>query len=185
MACCILLFGLIALFTWPLRKLGFMKTRPSPLVWQPSLASGPYKAGQDNELKLSGKRFSWRARVKSFHYAFAGLRHVVEREHNARIHIAASLLVIAAGIYFHVSPRDFAVLIVVIMGVFFAETLNTAFEHLCDVVSPEKNQSVKFAKDIAAGAVLICTIGAASVGLIIFMPYITGNTSPYDFLCRS
>ena len=185
MACCILLFGLIALFTWPLRKLGFMKTRPSPLAWQPSLASGPYKAGQDNELKLSGKRFSWRARVKSFHYAFAGLRHVIEREHNARIHIAASLLVIAAGIYFHVSPRDFAVLILVIMAVCFAETLNTAFEHLCDVVSPEKNQSVKFAKDIAAGAVLICTIGAALVGLIIFMPYITGNTSPYDFLCRS
>lgn len=185
MVCCILLFGLIALITWPLRKLGFLKSRVSPLAWQPSLVGGLDAKTPRNDLKLSGNSFSWRARGKSFHYAFAGLGHVIQREHNARIHIAASLAVIAAGIYFQVCPRDFALLILVIMGVFFAETINTAFEHLCDVVSPEKNQSVKFAKDIAAGAVLISTIGACLVGLIIFFPYVHGHITPYSVLCQS
>jgi len=185
MACCIFAFTLIAIFTWPLRKLGLITSRVSPLAWQPSVAGGPNDALLDNGLKLSGAKFSWRARVNSFQYAFAGLGHVIKREHNARIHIAASAAVIATGFYLQVSSRDFALLILVIIAVFFAETINTAFEHLCDVVLPEKNQSVKFAKDIAAGAVLICTLGACVVGLIIFIPYITGTTSPYYTLCRS
>lgn len=179
MACCILIFGLIALITWPLRKLGLIKSARSPLAWQPGAIS------IESDMKLSGKRFSLRARAKSFQYAFAGLGHVIQNEHNARIHILASIGVILAAIHFQLSIRDFALLILVITAVFFAEIINTAFEHLCDVVSPEENQSVKFAKDIAAGAVLICTIGAGLIGLIIFIPYITGSTSPYYILCRS
>ena len=187
MACCIFAFALIACITWPLRKLGFVKSRVSPLAWQPSFANQSKSKGGRlaNDLKLSGPRFSLRARAMSFQYAFAGLNHVIKREHNARIHIAASIAVMAAAFYLNVSLRDFALLVLVIMAVCFAETMNTAFEHLCDVVSPEKNQSVKFAKDIAAGAVLICTIGACLVGLIIFIPYITSSPSAYKILCRS
>ena len=54
----------------------------------------------------------------------------------------------------------------------FAETINTAFEYLCDVVSPQKNDAVKHAKDIAAGAVLITAIGALIIGSIVLLPYI-------------
>jgi len=184
MACCILIFGLMALITWPLRKLGILKSGPNPLAWQPSSVA-PKNGALENSMKLSGKNFSLRARTKSFQYAFAGLGHVIQNEHNARIHITASIAVILAALHFQLSLRDFALLVLVITAVFFAETINTAFEHLCDVVSPEKNQSVKFAKDIAAGAVLICTIGACLIGLIIFLPYITGSTSAYSILCRS
>ena len=49
-----------------------------------------------------------------------------------------------------------------------AEALNTAFEALCDVASPEFHPSVARAKDIAAAAVLISALGAVVVGLIVF-----------------
>ena len=52
------------------------------------------------------------------------------------------------------------------------EALNTAFEYLCDVVSPEFHPLVRKSKDIAAGAVLLSAVGAAAIGLIIFVPYL-------------
>jgi diacylglycerol kinase (ATP) len=55
--------------------------------------------------------------------------------------------------------------------VWVAETTNTAFEYVCDVVSPEFHVSLEKAKDIAAGAVLICAGGAVALGLLTFWPY--------------
>jgi diacylglycerol kinase (ATP) len=50
--------------------------------------------------------------------------------------------------------------------------MNTAFEALCDRVSPEHHPLVQRAKDVAAGAVLVCAMGAATIGLIVFGPRI-------------
>lgn len=54
--------------------------------------------------------------------------------------------------------------------VWAAEAINTAFELPCDVASPEFHPLVEAAKDIAAGAVLICAIGAAITGLLVLGP---------------
>jgi len=169
MACCILIFGLLSLLVWPLRKLGLLRLRPKATDWAPG-----------SDLKLSGDKFSWRARSKSLGYAISGLAHVLRHEHNARIHLGVAALVITMAAYLKVSLQDFALLILVIMAVCFAETINTAFEHLCDVVSPEQNPSVKFAKDIAAGAVLICAIGAGLVGVTVFAPYLADIFAQMD-----
>jgi diacylglycerol kinase (ATP) len=56
------------------------------------------------------------------------------------------------------------------VAVWTAEALNTAFELLCDVASPEFHPLVEKAKDVAAGAVLIAAIGAAAVGLLVLGP---------------
>ena len=53
-----------------------------------------------------------------------------------------------------------------------AEAVNSSIEALCDLVSPGYNEAIKKAKDLAAGAVLILAIAAATVGLIIFIPKI-------------
>jgi diacylglycerol kinase (ATP) len=55
--------------------------------------------------------------------------------------------------------------------VWIAETINTAIEHLCDVVSPQIQPSVKLSKNIAAGAVLIAAIAAALIDATVFWPY--------------
>jgi diacylglycerol kinase len=46
--------------------------------------------------------------------------------------------------------------------------MNTAIETVVDLVSPEFHPLAKIAKDTAAGAVLVCAIGAGIVGIIIF-----------------
>ena len=59
-----------------------------------------------------------------------------------------------------------------IVIVWTAEGLNTACELLADVSSPEFHPSVKKAKDVAAGAVLIAAIGSAVIGLLVIGPYV-------------
>jgi len=63
-------------------------------------------------------------------------------------------------------------LVLAIVLVWVAEALNTAFEFLCDVASPEFHPIVKKSKDVAAGAVLFSALGAVIVGIIVFYPYV-------------
>ncbi len=116
--------------------------------------------------------FSLKDRVRSFRYAFDGLGFMLRTQHNAWLHALVTVLVVAAGLAFGLSSSDWKWLLLTIVIVWLAETMNTAFEHLCDVVSPEQRDSVRRAKDIAAGAVLICALGAVAMGGLIFGPYL-------------
>ncbi len=111
-------------------------------------------------------------RLKSFSYAFSGLSFVLKTQHNARLHLVISALLVILAIFLKISADDWRWLVLAITIVWFAETINTAFEYVCDVISPQFHADVKKAKDIAAGAVLICAIGAALLGLMIFLPYL-------------
>ncbi|MBL8535832.1 MAG: diacylglycerol kinase family protein [Hyphomonadaceae bacterium] len=115
--------------------------------------------------------FSLGARLKSFAHAFAGFAYMLRTQHNAWIHLLATLAVVVAGALMRVSADDWRWLVTAIALVWAAEAINTAFEHLCDVVSPEFHNSVKLSKDIAAAAVLVCAAAAVLIGLITFLPY--------------
>ena len=93
-------------------------------------------------------------------------------QHNAWVHVAATVIVTVAGLAVGLNAADWKCLVVTITIVWFAEAMNTAFEYLCDVVSPEHNEAVRHAKDIAAAAVLLCAIGAVVMGMLIFVPYL-------------
>ena len=54
-----------------------------------------------------------------------------------------------------------------------AYIINTAIENTVDLITKEKNEQAKIAKDVAAGAVLVSAIAAAIIGLIIFVPKIS------------
>lgn len=111
-------------------------------------------------------------RIKSFGYAWKGVRSLIGREPNARIHCLAIVVVTAAGFFFGITRTEWLAVIVCFGLVLAAEGFNTAIERLVDLVSPERNPIAGDVKDIAAGAVLICAIAAAIVGLIIFTPYL-------------
>jgi diacylglycerol kinase (ATP) len=117
-------------------------------------------------------RFSVVARLKSFKYAFAGFAFMLRTQHNAWAHLAASIIVVALGFALRVDADAWRWLIVAMALVWVAEAMNTAFEHLCDVVSPEFHASVQRSKDIAAAAVLVCAIAAAILGALTFWPYL-------------
>lgn len=115
--------------------------------------------------------FSFTGRIRSFGYAFEGLWLMVKSQYNAWIHVVASISVIILGFYFSVTKIEWLFLILAIMAVWVAETLNTALEILCDVTAPGFHPIIKKAKDVAAGAVLISAVGALCIGGLIFIPY--------------
>lgn len=119
----------------------------------------------------SRNAFSLKSRLRSFGYAFVGLSFMLKTQHNAWLHVVATLAVIALALFLGVSLHDWRWLIMAIVTVWVAESFNTAVEYVCDVVSPGYSASVKRAKDIAASAVLICAIGAVLVGTVTLWPY--------------
>lgn len=93
-------------------------------------------------------------------------------QHNARVHAAATVLVVMAGFGFRISTDDWCWIVLAISIVWTAEALNTAFEFLADVASPAFHPIVRDAKDVAAGAVLLSAIASAIIGAIIFWPHV-------------
>ena len=116
--------------------------------------------------------FSLSDRMKSVGYALQGLRFALATQANFRIQVVAAIACIALGLALRLSADDWLWAILAIAMVLTAELVNTAFEHLCDVVRPELHASVKAAKDVAAGAVLVTSIAAAVIGAMVFWPYL-------------
>lgn len=121
---------------------------------------------------MKNNGFTFRKRLKSFRFAFNGIRLLIRNEHNAWIHCAAAIAVIAAGLFFGLSKMEWIAVTIVIGAVFAAEAVNSAIESLADFVSPDYAETIKKTKDLAASSVLIMAIAAAIVGLIIFIPKI-------------
>lgn len=113
----------------------------------------------------------FRARIKSFGYAFKGIATLVVSQPNAWIHALATVTVVILGLLFQVSATEWCFLLLAMALVWVAEGLNTALEFLTDLVSPDYHPLAGKAKDVAAGAVLIAAILAAAIGGIIFVPY--------------
>ncbi|MFK7983690.1 MAG: diacylglycerol kinase family protein [Saprospiraceae bacterium] len=109
-------------------------------------------------------------RIASFGYAFEGVFEVIQSQANFKIHFLAAFLAIFAGFYFSISNIEWCLIIGSIVAVWSAETFNTAIEHLTNLVSPEYHILAKKTKDAAAGAVLFVAIGAALIGVLIFLP---------------
>ena len=116
--------------------------------------------------------FTLRKRLRSFKFAFNGIKLLITREHNAWIHCFAAVCVIIAGFAFGISTTEWTAVTFAIGTVLAAEAVNSSIEAIADFVSPGYNEAIKRTKDLAAGAVLIIAIAAAIVGLIIFVPKI-------------
>lgn len=113
-------------------------------------------------------------RIKSFGYAFKGIASLIRKEHNAWIHCTAIVLVTIAGFHFDITSTEWCIVVLCFGLVLAAEGFNTAIERLVDLVSPDFHPIAGDVKDVAAGAVLICAIAAAIVGMIVFIPYLFG-----------
>lgn len=106
--------------------------------------------------------------LRGFGYAAAGIVHGFY-ERNFRVHVCAAGFVTWFALRFYeLSRAEWAVLLLTFAAVISAELFNTAIERLCDKVSPEKDEHIKHCKDCAAGAVLVCAIFAAVIGVALF-----------------
>lgn len=121
---------------------------------------------------MQGKKFSIRARLQSFVFAFNGVRLFIQKEHNAWIHLLATVVAVTTGLLLSIQPMEWVAIVFAIGLVWVTEMLNTCLERTIDLISLEKNEKIKFVKDIAAGAVLIASIIALVIAFFVFLPYL-------------
>lgn len=116
-------------------------------------------------------KYDLKKQLRSFGYAWKGIQSCVGKEQNLSFHLIAAMAVIIAGIVLGITRTEWIMVVMCIGTVIAVELFNTAIEKLVDLVSPERHPVAGRVKDIAAGAVLICAVAAAIIGLIIFIPY--------------
>ena len=118
------------------------------------------------------EKHTLRALVKSFKYAITGVFTALRICRNLKIHYLMSVIAIAAGFYFEITKLEFAVILLTITQVICLEMVNTALEHVVDLLTEKRHILAMIAKDVAAGAVLISAIVAFVVGALVFGPYL-------------
>ena len=115
------------------------------------------------------ERFSIKAKLRSFKYAFSGIFSLLKNEHNAWIHCVATIVAVSGGLWLGLNGMEWLFVVGAILLVFALEMINTAIERVCDAITTEIDPMIKQAKDLAAGAVLVGALFALTVtGVIIY-----------------
>ncbi len=109
--------------------------------------------------------------LRGFAHAFRGLG-LAAAQRNFRVQLAVAALVLVAGWQCGVTAGEWAVLTICIFWVLGMEAINSAVEALADRVSREHDPLIGQSKDMAAAAVLLAALGAAVIGLIVFIPHL-------------
>jgi diacylglycerol kinase (ATP) len=121
----------------------------------------------------------------SFHYAFAGILYAVRTQPNMRVHLTLAALVLLASLFLRLDRVYIIALVITIVIVLSLELLNTAIEAVVDLLTVAHHPLAKTAKDAAAGAVLVASIGAVVVGYLAFYQGIQqGGTRVYDAVAQ-
>lgn len=109
---------------------------------------------------------------KSFEFAASGLRGIIVQERNFKIQLSIGFLAVILGFILNLTLSEWLDLVIVITLVLIFELINTSIEEIVDLVSPEYREKAKIAKDVAAGTVLVASIGSVIVGVLLFLPKI-------------
>ena len=103
-------------------------------------------------------------------FAADGIVYSIRTQRNIRIHCFCALGTIVVAGLFLVSRMEFLILLLTIVLVISLEIVNTAVETVVDMYTEEYLPLARIAKNVAAGAVLLASLGAVIVGLLIFGP---------------
>ncbi len=109
-----------------------------------------------------------RGLLKSFVYAFNGIKNAVLTERNFRIHMTAIFFVLYFAALYGLDSTQYAVLALVLALIPTLELVNTAVEKSVDLSTEEHNELAKIAKDSSAAAVLVAAFGAIGVAVALF-----------------
>lgn len=107
--------------------------------------------------------------LRSVGCALKGIAATIRGERNIKVQLVVSVVALALGAVVLRDPLEWAVVILCCGCVIGAELINTAIEHVVDLVSPEWNELAGKAKDAAAGAVLVIAFAAGTIGVIVYV----------------
>lgn len=108
----------------------------------------------------------------AFACAFRGIAALLRDEPHTRFHLVATVASVALGWWLGLCGGEWVAIVLAAGLVWTAEALNTAIEHLADVLHPGQHPGIGRVKDIAAAAVLLASAAAAVTGLIVFGPHL-------------
>ena len=97
---------------------------------------------------------------------------MVSNHNNFRLQIVIGLFAVAAGFFFRLNFLEWMMLILTIGLVLIAEMANSSIEAMVDLITKERKQEAKKAKDIAAGMELLASGLAIIIGILVFGPYL-------------
>ena len=117
-------------------------------------------------------KWSTKSFYQSLKCALTGIKEIFISQRNIKIQMAAGIIAIAMGFLFKISPNEWLAIAIVIGSVIAMESTNTAIEYTVDLITEEKNEKARIAKDASAAGVLLASITATIVGMIIFLPKI-------------
>lgn len=107
--------------------------------------------------------------VAPFNVAINGIVHTFRTQRHMRVHLYVTILTVLGSFFLNLRLREILILLFMITFVLVAEMFNSAIEAVVDLASPNYHPLAKFAKDIAAGAVLITTIMSIIVGAMVVL----------------
>jgi diacylglycerol kinase (ATP) len=109
--------------------------------------------------------------LDSANAATEGIIHAARTQRHIKFHLIVAFFVLFFCFIIGVEKIEFIMISLITLLVIVAEMFNSSLESVVNLVSPEKNETARIAKDISAGAVLICAIGAMIIGYLILWPY--------------
>lgn len=110
-----------------------------------------------------------RSLARSFKFAGKGIIYCVRNERNFRIHLTAAVYVLVFSLFYNFSRTEMLIIFITIAMVLFAEAVNTAVEAMVNLETQSYDSLARIAKDVAAGAVLICAVFALVIGIYLFI----------------
>lgn len=110
--------------------------------------------------------------AESSRHAIKGIKLIIENERNFRIQFLVAIIVITISILLQITHTHWIAVGLLISLVLVTEAFNSVIEAVCDTISKEYRLNIKYAKDVAAGAVLVSAILSVILGFIIFAPYL-------------
>lgn len=104
----------------------------------------------------------------SFFYAAQGIRTAIREERNMRFHLCAGLYVYLFSLFYDFGRTEYILITLMVAGVLALELVNSSLERTVERPSPERYMTAGVVKDMAAGAVLVFSIGCAVGGVLLF-----------------
>ncbi|WP_135228265.1 diacylglycerol kinase [Deinococcus fonticola] len=118
-------------------------------------------------MRSDGSALSLKRWWRSAGFAWAGIAHTYRTQANFRIEVAAAVIAAALALALQAPLTPIVLCCTLVLSL---EVVNTALEALTDLASPGIHPLAKIAKDAAAAAVLIASLGALLVGLAVLGP---------------
>lgn len=91
----------------------------------------------------------------------------IRTQRNFRIELGMAVVALSLSLWL---KTGIAAIVACIVSVLVLEMLNTAIEAVVDLVTEEYHPLARIAKDVAAGAVLVASLGAALIGAVTLIP---------------